>query len=172
MQLVFLTLLLVAPSLILTLVGRWHPVWATSPTVRARVGVSLLFGFTSLGHFLQTNAMAQMLPSFVPYRTELIYVTGVLELLGAIGVWLPRLTVLTGMALIAMLIGLLPSNIYAAFAQVPFGGHESGPAYLLVRIPFQFLVIGWVYLATLRAEAIGMPTAPVSLRRSLGAARS
>jgi hypothetical protein len=47
-----------------------------------------------------------------------------------------------------MLIGVLPSNVYAAFNYVPFGGHDHGPVYLLVRIPFQFLLIGWIYWAT------------------------
>jgi uncharacterized membrane protein len=47
-----------------------------------------------------------------------------------------------------MLIGILPSNIYAAINRVDFGGHGVGPAYLLVRIPFQLFVIWWTYFAT------------------------
>ena len=92
--------------------------------------------------------MAAMLPPSVPYRIELIYVTGVLELLGAIGVWIPRLMKLTGVCLILMLIAVLPANIYSAFNHVAFGGHESGPIYLLVRVPFQLLAIAWTYFAT------------------------
>ena len=150
MQLVLLALILTGPYLVLTLAERWRPGVAMAPALRARVGVSLFFAFAGLGHFLQTAAMAEMLPPAVPYRTELIYLTGVLELVGAIGIWVPRLTRLTGLCLIVMLIGLLPANIYSAFAQVKFGGHESGPAYLLARVPFQVLAIWWVYLATLR----------------------
>jgi uncharacterized membrane protein len=67
--------------------------------------------------------MAQMLPAFVPYRVELIYLTGVLELAGAVGLWIPGLAKLTGVCLILMLLGLLPANIYSAFNQVDFGGH-------------------------------------------------
>lgn len=92
--------------------------------------------------------MAAMLPPSIPARTVLIYVTGVLELLGAIGIWVPSLMRLTGILLILMLIGVLPANIYSAFNQVKFGGHEAGPAYLLIRIPFQFLVIWWTWFAT------------------------
>ena len=89
-----------------------------------------------------------MLPAFVPYRVALIYFTGILELLGAIGVWIPRLRKLTGFLLILMLIGILPSNIYSAINRIEFGGHGAGPAYLLIRIPFQLLVIWWTYFAT------------------------
>jgi len=89
-----------------------------------------------------------MLPAAVPYRVELIYLTGVFELLGAIGVWIPRLRRLTGLLLIIMLIGILPANIYSALQRVEFGGHGAGPLYLLVRVPFQLLVICWTYFAT------------------------
>ena len=89
-----------------------------------------------------------MLPPSIPYRIELIYLTGALELLGAIGVWIPRLMRLTGLLLILMLIGILPANVYSAINRVDFGGHSAGPAYLLVRVPFQLFVIWWTYFAT------------------------
>lgn len=92
--------------------------------------------------------MAEMIPPSIPYRIELIYITGVLELLGAIGIWIPRFVRITGLLLIIMLIGLLPANIYAALNRVEFGGHGAGPGYLLVRIPFQLFVIWWTYFAT------------------------
>ena len=89
-----------------------------------------------------------MLPAFIPYRVEIIYLTGAFELLGAIGVWIPPLTKLTGLLLILMLIGVLPANIYSAINRVDFGGHGAGPVYLLIRIPFQLFVIWWTCFAT------------------------
>lgn len=148
MTLLILTLLLVIPYLILTLVGKWLPRYRLAPPTRARAGLSLFFLFTAIGHFIRTEEMATMLPAFVPYRVPLIYFTGILELLGAIGVWIPRLTRLTGFLLILMLVSILPSNIYSAINRVEFGGHGAGPAYLLVRIPFQLFVIWWTYFAT------------------------
>lgn len=148
MTLLFLLLLLTAPYFILTLVGKWVHSFQTAPVTRASVGLSLFFIFTSVGHFVSTEGMARMLPDFVPYRVELIYLTGVLELLGAVGVWIPRLTRLAGFLLILMLIGLLPANVYSAINRVDFGGHGVGPAYLLVRVPFQLFVIWWTYFST------------------------
>lgn len=92
--------------------------------------------------------MAEMLPPSVPYRIEIIYITGILEFLGAVGVWIPPLTKLTGFLLIVMLIGLVPANIYSALNRVEFGGHSAGPVYLLIRIPFQLFAIWWTYFAT------------------------
>jgi uncharacterized membrane protein len=148
MQLLLLLLLLVAPYLTLTLAGRWIDGLKIAPATRAKVGLTLFFLFTALGHFVRTEGMAEMVPPLIPYRVELIYITGVLELLGAVGVWVPRLMRLTGLCLILMLIAILPANIYSAVQRVDFGGHGAGPAYLLVRVPFQLFVIWWTYFAT------------------------
>ena len=148
MTLLFLILLLLVPYLALTLLGKWTSAFEIAAPTRARVGLSLFFLFTSIGHFIKTEEMAAMLPASVPYRIWLIYVTGILELLGAIGVWIPPLTKLTGFLLILMLIGVLPANIYSAINRIDFGGHAAGPAYLLVRVPFQIFAIWWTYFAT------------------------
>jgi uncharacterized membrane protein len=151
MTLLFLLLLLILPYFVLTLLGKWTALQIGAPT-RARVGLSLFFLFTAIGHFIKTEPMAEMLPASVPYRIWIIYVTGILELLGAIGVWIPRLTKLTGVLLILLLIGVLPANVYSAISRVEFGGHDAGPAYLFVRIPFQIFVMWWTYFATQQAN--------------------
>lgn len=148
MTLFFLLLLLLVPYLALTFLGKWNSTLRTASAKRARVGLSLFFLFTSIGHFLKTAEMAEMLPPSVPHRAGIIYLTGILELLGAICVWIPRLTRLTGFLLILMLVGILPANIYSALNRVDFGGHGAGPVYLLVRIPFQIFVIWWTCFAT------------------------
>jgi uncharacterized membrane protein len=148
MRLLFLILLLIVPYLVLTLLGKWSNTFQIPAPARARVGLSLFFLFTSIGHFIKTEEMAAMLPGYVPYRIWLIYLTGVFELLGAIGVWIPALAKLAGFLLIVMMIVVLPANIYSAINRVDFGGHGAGPVYLLMRIPFQLFVIWWIYFAT------------------------
>jgi uncharacterized membrane protein len=147
MQLLFLFLLIVLPYAILTLVSRW-PRLDLPATARGRVSLSLFFSFTAIGHFIRTKEMAAMLPPSFPYAVETIYLTGVLELLGAVGVWIPRLMKLTGICLILMLLTILPANIYSAINHVEFGGHAVGPVYLFFRVPFQLFLICWTYFAT------------------------
>src|SRR5687768_10912498 len=155
MQLLFLLLLLTGPLLVITLLSYVSPRFNLRLSTRARIGLSLFFLFTGIGHFIRTEPMAAMLPSSVPYRVELIYLTGVFELLGAVGVWIPKLMKLTGVCLILMMLAVLPANIYSAFNYVEFGGHQYGPIYLLARIPFQMFVIAWTYIATNKG---GCPT--------------
>ncbi|MDX1388955.1 MAG: hypothetical protein R3344_07175, partial [Acidobacteriota bacterium] len=90
MTLLILLGLLVLPYGLLTLAGRWAPALRIAPDAAARVGVTLFFAFTAMGHFARTGEMAQMIPPFFPLRTESILITGVLELLGAAGVWVSR----------------------------------------------------------------------------------
>ena len=148
MQLLFLLLLLTGPFLVVSLLSYLSPRFNLRYSTRARIGLSLFFLFTGIGHFIRTEPMAAMLPPSVPYRVELIYLTGVFELLGAVGVWIPKLMKITGVCLILMMLAVLPANIYSALNRVEFGGHEYGPIYLLVRVPFQLFVIAWTYIAT------------------------
>src|SRR5687767_14063525 len=148
MQLLFLLLLLTGPFLVITLLSYVSLHFNLRASTRARIGLSLFFLFTGIGHFIRTEPMAAMLPPAVPYRVELIYLTGVFELLGAVGVWIPGLMKITGVCLMLMMLAVLPANIYSAFNHVEFGGHQYGPVYLLVRVPFQLFVIAWTYVAT------------------------
>jgi len=142
--------LLIGPYLILTAVTR---VWGTiriEPHLRGRISLAIVFVFTGLGHFIMSEPMAQMLPSWVPMRMPIIYITGVVELAAAAGLLVPRVCRLTGIYLIAFLILVLPANIYAAINRVEMGGHSMGPPYLFIRIPLQLILIIWTYWFAVR----------------------
>jgi uncharacterized membrane protein len=117
------------------------------------VGIALVFAFTAIGHFALTRQMAEMMPSVVRNREAIVIASGVIELLAAIAVLIPRLRWIVGWGLIVMLLLFLPVNIYAALMRVPFGGHGAGPPYLLVRVPLQFFLIGWIWWFAVRQPA-------------------
>ena len=99
------------------------------------------------------DGMSMMLPEPVPFKTELIYLTGVIECMAAIGLLMPGLRVLTGWLLMVFFILILPANIYAAVYQVDYqqGTFEgNGVEYLWFRIPLQILFIAWTYLSAIR----------------------
>lgn len=114
-------------------------------------GVGLLFLFTASGHFIQTDAMVQMLPAWVPVREPLVYATGVLELAIAVALFRTRWRLRAAWAAVLVLIAFFPANIHAAIQHVPFGGHAWGPIYLGVRGPLQLFIIGWIWTRILRA---------------------
>jgi uncharacterized membrane protein len=145
-------LLLVAPYVVLGAAGMMRGREVFDASTRGCLGLTLVFLFTGAGHFAQTEAMAEMLPPWVPARIPLVYVTGVIELAAAIAVLIPRLRRLTGWALAAMLVGFLPVNIYAAVNRVGMGGHVWGPVYLLIRVPLQLILLWWVWRFAVRFQ--------------------
>jgi uncharacterized membrane protein len=143
----------IAILLALLLVPYWLLVLAHVPGVfGGQMGIALLFAFTGFGHFMKTSAMTQMLPSWVPFRVLMIYVTGVFELLAAGAILVAPISRFAGLALCVFLLLIVPSNIYAAFKRVDFGGHSAGPVYLFVRIPLQAFLIGWIYWFAVRCR--------------------
>lgn len=74
-------------------------------------GLALLFAFTGVGHFIQTEPMAQMLPAWVPARTFLVYATGVLELALAAGFLTTRTRGWAGWVAATVLVLFFPANI-------------------------------------------------------------
>jgi uncharacterized membrane protein len=141
----------IAIMLTLLLAPYWGLIPAhASESFRGRVGLSLVFAFTALGHFVKTSEMVQMLPSSVPMRLPLIYLTGALELFAAGALLVPSAARWGGMGLCIFLLAILPSNFYAAYQRIDFGGHGAGPIYLLVRVPFQFFLLGCVYWFAVR----------------------
>jgi uncharacterized membrane protein len=140
--------------------------WLARRTQAAGViGLSVLFFFTGSGHFLQTEAMAQMLPPWVPAPVALVYLTGVLEFAIAIALILPDTRRQAGWMAAAVLVLFFPANIYAAMNHVPMGGHAWGPVYLLVRAPLQLAILLWVYWFTIRRPrgAVAREGIPVSI---------
>lgn len=127
------------------LVGR-----AVDARAAAAIGLGMMFVFTGIGHFAMTDAMVQMLPAWVPERLWLVYATGILEFLIAVGLFLPRTRRVAGWTAAAVLVLFFPANVYAAFNHVPMGGHSWGPVYLLVRVPLQTVALLWAWWFTIR----------------------
>ncbi len=150
MLLLVLLGILVGSYASLSILDRLRPERALGPSLRGRMSLSLLFLFTGLGRFVRTEPMAQMLPPWVPMRAGVVQLTGLLEWLGAVGLLVSRVSRAPGVCLIAFLLLVFPANVYAALNGVPMGGHENGPAYLIIRGPFQALLVWWAWRFAVR----------------------
>jgi uncharacterized membrane protein len=118
-----------------------------------KIAMSVMLLFTASGHFAFTKGMAMMLPAFVPYKIQIIYLTGILEIFAAVGLFIPSFREITGWLLIVFFILLLPSNVYAAIKHIDYQKatfNGNGPGYLWFRVPLQLLFIIWVYFFVLK----------------------
>ena len=166
-NLIALTLLLMLPLVAFRSVRRWLPSWASDNQLLGRIGLTLLLLAAASAHFTSTGQMILMLPEWIPARALLIYATGVLEIALAIGLWIPGMMRNAGWAIALMLLVFLPANIYASISSVPFGGNEMGPTYLLVRVPYQILLLLWTLWSTglIPKTASQIPTSTQSTNR-------
>jgi uncharacterized membrane protein len=119
----------------------------------ARTAISVMLLFTAIGHFMFTEGMTMMLPDFIPFKVQTVYVTGIIEIAAAIGLFIPNFRIITAWLLIIFLILILPANIYAAIKHIDYqrGTFDgNGPSYLWFRIPLQILFIFWVYFSSVK----------------------
>lgn len=82
-----------------------------------------------------------MMPSFVPFHAEVVFLTGLCELAGAVGLLLPRLRCLAGIMLAMYFVCVFPANIKNAIEGLPVEGLPAANWYYWLRLLFQPLVI-------------------------------
>ncbi len=119
----------------------------------ARIGLCAMLFFTAIGHFAFTKGMTMMIPSVIPLKTEIVYLTGVLEILLGIGLIIPSFRAYSAWVLIIFFILLLPANINAAVKHIDYqrGTFDgNGVTYLWFRVPLQILFIFWTYLSSIK----------------------
>ncbi len=149
MKPIIVLLCVFAGSLFATKIFRGNYDFALS----GRIAMSVMLIFTAIGHFAFPKGMSMMLPSFIFYKIEIVYITGIIEIAAAIGLFIPGLRVLTGWMLIVFFILILPANIYAAIKHIDYqkGTFDgNGLVYLWFRIPLQILFICWTYLSAIK----------------------
>ncbi|MCW3816038.1 hypothetical protein ONA91_16475 [Micromonospora sp. DR5-3] len=139
--------------------------FATWPSAAAHALAIMLF-MTASAHFVPGGVtvmpthddLVAMVPPAVPFPSAMVYLTGVLEFLGALGLIVAGTRRAAGYCLTLLFVSLLPANIYAAIADVPLAGEPASP--LWQRIPEQVLYIATALWAT--RGALPLP----SLRRA------
>ncbi len=124
------------------------PVFATWQEC-VRGAMVVLFLFTAGSRLTpMREGLIKMVPEYVSYPRLLVYVTGGLEALGAIGLLVPATRSAAGFCLAALLIAMFPANVNAAIRHIPLRDHQR-PTPLWLRLPMQLVYIGLVVIAAL-----------------------
>ena len=96
--------------------------------VAGRGALVVMFLFTGSSHFTSMKYdFSAMIPPPLPNDLWVIYLTGVLEIAGAVGLLIPRTRRLAGICLVLMLAALFPANVYAALNEVSLRGQAATP---------------------------------------------
>ncbi len=133
--------------------GQWNLVFS------GNLAMCAMLCFTALGHFLFTKGMALMIPPVIPYKTTLVYLTGIAEVALGFALLSPALRPYAGYAIIAFFILIFPANIYAAIKHLDLEKATytgPGPAYLWFRVPEQLFFIAWIVYFSVCASNVSM----------------
>ena len=114
---------------------------------RARVVLALLFIVASIMHFI-TDVELKIIPPSLPLRREALYITGIFEFVGGIGLLIPRFQRVAAWGLAALLVAIFPANLYHAIKNIQLGGILNSPFYHVVRLPLQAVLIWWALWCT------------------------
>jgi uncharacterized membrane protein len=107
---------LVLGSLAARVVGWLGVDYVDSWPAAIAVGLALMFAMTGVAHFVpgMRRDMIAIVPPRLPKPGLLVTITGVLELLGAIGVLYPPTRVAAAVCLFALMVVMFPVNVYAS----------------------------------------------------------
>lgn len=125
-------------------------------SLSGRIAMSVMLLFTAIGHFAFTQGMALMMPEFIPFKKEIVYITGIIEICAAIGLVFFRLQRVTAWLLIIFFLLILPANINAALKNMDYQAGSNtghGVAYLWFRVPLQVLFIAWTWFFGIKLKA-------------------
>lgn len=101
-----------------------------------------------VGHLVATDSFLGQVPTWLPQRTPIVWVSGVVEIGFALAlVLLPTRRREVGWALAAFFVLIFPGNLYQAIAGTSAFGLDT-PAARWARLAFQPVLIVWALWAT------------------------
>jgi uncharacterized membrane protein len=99
-------------------------------------------------HFLRPGPYVKIVPPFIPWALGMVYISGVAEIAGGVGILLPAVRRAAGWGLVALLIAVFPANIYMALDRVQATANPLPVWVLWARLPLQFVLIWWTLWCT------------------------
>jgi len=118
-----------------------------SRTKRALLWVmSAFYVLGGVYHLVNPGFYLPMMTPYLPWHRELVFISGVAEIVLGIVVLIPSLRRPAALGIIALLIAVFPANLHIAMNDVPLAGATEGAGiWNWVRLPFQAVFIAWAW---------------------------
>jgi uncharacterized membrane protein len=97
-------------------------------------------------HFISPQFFLNIMPPFIPFHLEIVYISGVAEIIIGAMLFVNNYKVIAAWLAIALFVAVFPANIYNAY-----DWYQQEHQYFigsLVRLPIQFFLIWWAYQYT------------------------
>ncbi|MEP6493368.1 MAG: hypothetical protein ABJF01_11865 [bacterium] len=104
-----------------------------------------LFSGAGVVHFTRSRGFEAIVPTWLPNARLLVAISGVAEILGAIGLALAPTRSAAGWGLIALLVAVFPANIQMLLLARATGASALWQAALWARLPLQPVLVWMVW---------------------------
>ena len=108
--------------------------------------MSGLYVLAGLNHFRNPAMYLRIMPRYLPWHSGLVYLSGILEIIGGLLLLFPASRVAGAWLLVALLIAVFPANVHMA---IDFYQRKNPYLWIaLLRLPLQFVLIYWAWVYT------------------------
>lgn len=114
--------------------------------------LAVAISIVGITHFTHADQFVRIVPPQLPNPLALVYISGVFEILGGIGLIIPWISVAAAWGLIALFVAVFPANINQAIHSIPIDGIPHHPLLYWFRLPFQAVLIAWAWWYTSHPE--------------------
>ena len=104
---------------------------------------SIFYFIVGIKHFIEPEYFLSIVPPYLPYHLELVYISGLFEILFGLLILFPKYRYYGAIGLILLLVAVFPANIYLAQskeAQEAIGATQEIATW---RLPIQGVLI-WI----------------------------
>ena len=108
--------------------------------------MSILYIAAGINHFIHHLTYEKIMPHWLPLHNELVFLSGVFEILFAVLLLIPITRIIGAWCIILLLIAVFPANIQMAISYYQQNDPNLWKA--VVRLPLQILLIWWAYIYT------------------------
>jgi uncharacterized membrane protein len=110
-----------------------------------RIILAVLFVLAGVLHFAVPQFYLRIMPPYLPWHLELVYLSGAFEMAGGLGLLIPSLRRVAGWGLIALLLAVFPANVQMLIDSLAQRGWAPFTIVALLRLPLQIPLILWAW---------------------------
>jgi len=104
---------------------------------------SIFYTITGIKHFIKPDYFLSIIPPYLPFHLELVYISGFFEILFGLIILFPKYRYYGSIGLILLLIAVFPANIYLAQSKEAQEAIGTSQQIAIWRLPIQGILI-WI----------------------------
>ena len=104
---------------------------------------SIFYTIVGIKHFIEPDYFLSIIPPYLPFHIELVYISGFFEILFGLMILFPKYRYYGSIGLILLLIAVFPANIYLAQSKEAQEAIGASQQIVIWRLPIQGILI-WI----------------------------